>query len=378
MASSKKRARQVLDNAGVTRKNARLPLQDIESRFLRQIFNLARRRIVTAQERMEVVLELERRIARLEERVILQGERTKRRRNYGCAAFGVKNAKELAELCVKDFERMKIVPRTFRAFLQRARIEGYRSRVRGRLFHLFVRNFKPLQRDFLEYAAEQVKELNEPAVRGYYPPEIVPPAPKLINARGEELPRLVRFGQPRRAQEVRILKTNGRAVEFVDDMYVAYAQEADAKLWSFLSEIEVKTASAARGFGKQIGFSQIRLGADDVKDVEMIVEGFKKPVKVRPEHIIFSQRSIDRNAVTLLSKRSWARLANNVQFCLAKAMEKGDMIEIYRRSGFRFQVTTKGHGDVFRRVSLAIHNDYLNAFVQAILPAIHQSAGKRT
>src|SRR5205814_930663 len=118
------------------------------------------------------------------------------------------------------------------------------------------------------------------------------------------------------AEKIRMIKKNGKTVEFVDDVYVSYADGVLGRLWSFLTEAEVKTASASRGFAKQIGFAQLRLGADDLKKIEMTVEGFKKPVSVTPERIIFSQRSISRNAITLLSNRSWARLGSDIQAAL--------------------------------------------------------------
>ena len=52
-----------------------------------------------------------------------------------------------------------------------------------------------------------------------------------------------------------------------------------------------------------------------------------------------------------------------------KAMESGDVAEIYKRSDFRIQATTQQAEDsVFLRITLAVHADYLNGFVQAIWP----------
>ncbi len=285
--------------------------------------------------------------------------------------FGAKSAKELAELFVHEFDRMTIRSKTFSAFLSKPRMEGYRSRVRGKLFHLLVRNFEPLQADLRNYATEQVKELNEPLVRGSHYLEYVPVPSQLINAKGVHIPTLVKFGKPMKAASIRIVKQNGHAVEFVDDMYVSCAQGVNGKLWSFLSEIEVKTASAARGFGKQIGFAQLRMGAADVKEIQMIVEGIKDPVRVPPHRIIFSQRSIDRNAITLLSRKTWAGLTDEARLSLTNAIDDGNVAEIYRQSGFRFQTSARGsHHDVFRRITLAIHIDYLDDYVQAIWPKL--------
>jgi hypothetical protein len=234
---------------------------------------------------------------------------------------------------------------------------------------LFVRNFEPLQADFRRDALLQLEDLNK---RQSTPTtQLAGAIPHWINAEGMEVPRSQRFGRPRRAQNIRIVKKSGKTVEFVDDMYVAYSDGALGRLWTFLNEVEVKTSSAARGFAKQIGFAQLRLGAADLKGVAMLVEGFKKPVTVPPRRIIFSQGSISRNAITLFSNRSWSRLATNIQTGLMEAIETGDVAEIYKRSDFRIQSTTREAQDsVFLRITLAVHAKYLNDFVQAIWPSL--------
>jgi hypothetical protein len=168
-----------------------------------------------------------------------------------------------------------------------------------------------------------------------------------------------------------MLKANGQTVEFVDDMYVAYGDGPLGRLWTFLSEIEVKTAGAARGFAKQIGFAQIRLGAGELKAVQMRVEGFKRLIRVPPERIIFSQRSIGRNAISLMGAKAWMRLSDELKSGLTKAIDVGDVAEIYKRSDFRIQSTTQETIDsVFLRITLAIDSSFLNAVVQAIWPRL--------
>jgi hypothetical protein len=340
-------------------------LSKSERDLLRRIFSIAGKQAGGSQEHVELVQILENRIAKLRSPVAIL-EATKPS-NWACAAFGVKSPRELAEHFVSRFEQMKFRSKTLGEFLSAARIEGHRNRVRGELFHLFVRNFEPLQADFRRDALLQLEELNNPQLAPSVQSGGI--VPNWMNAKGMEIPRLQQFGRPRRAQNVRITKKNGKTVEFVDDMYVAYSDGALGRLWTFLNEVEVKTSSAARRFAKQIGFAQLRLGATELKRIEMSVEGFKKRVTVPPERIIFSQRSISRNAITLYSNRSWARLDSDIQAALMKAMETGDVAEIYKRSDFRIQDTTQQAEDsVFLRITLAVHADYLNAFVQAIWP----------
>lgn len=327
------------------------PVDDIG--FLRRIFKLARGSALIGQERVKLISELETKIAET-------GTNPK--------FFGVENPRQLAEMFINDIEEMGISVKTFRAFVSLKRIEGYRNRVKGKLWHLFVRNFEPLQKDFRDSASLQVQELNSPEVLGYHPPKILPTAPALINAKGKDFLRPVKFGEPLKAQGIRIIKKDGTVVEFVDDMYVSHSGQGDARVWSFLNEIEVKTASAAKGFGKQIGFAQLRVIADEVDHVEMVVEGSKGLQKINPENIIFSQRSIDRNAVTLLSRSKWARLTKDEQIEITDALRAGDESAIYKRSGFRFQKTSKGQGETFRRTTFAVSTDYFNALLLAVLP----------
>ena len=341
-------------------------LQETELGLLKRIFEIGRGTGVSPQQRTDLVQVIEGRIGHLAPAVDAT-IKDHGNPSWGWTAFGVKNPRELSEHFVSRFEQMKFRSKSLAEFLRAGRIEGYRNRVRGELFHLFVRNFEPLQADFRRDALLQLEELNNPGLAPSV--QSTGTVPDWMNAKGMEIPRLQQFGRPRRAQDVRIMKKNGQTVEFVDDMYVAYSDGVLGMLWTFLNEVEVKASSAARRFAKQIGFAQLRLGAAELKEVEMLVEGFKKPVRVPPERIIFSQRSISRNAITLYSNRSWARLATEIQAGLMKAIESGDMAEIYKRSDFRIQATTQQEEDsVFLRITLAVHADFLNGFVQAIWP----------
>jgi hypothetical protein len=334
---------------------------------LRRIFEIAGKPGTSSRQRGELVEILERRICQLSPPV---GDTSEHQAPaaWRCKAFGAKTPRELAAIAVAEFERMRVRAKSLTDFLSASRIEGYRNRLRGRLFHVLVRNFEPLQADFRRDAGLQLQELNDPQMAKAIAPGIIP---DWINAKGGTVPRLQKFGRPRRAQDIRMLKLSGQTVEFVDDMYVSYADGPLGRLWTFLNEVEVKTAGAARGFAKQIGFAQIRLGAAELKAVEMQVEGFKRTIRVPPESIIFSQRSIGRNAITLLSNRAWLRLSDELKAGLTKAIDVGDLAEIYKRSDFRIQSTTQESIDsVFLRITLAIDSGYLNALVQAIWPRL--------
>lgn len=100
----------------------------------------------------------------------------------------------------------------------------------------------------------------------------------------------------------------------------------------------------------------------------MVVAGFDEIVKIEPKRIVFSQRSIDRNAVTLLSTRTWLRMPDEDRVILERAWQVGNVDEIYRQSDFRIQATDIGHGDVFRKMTLAVHAEFLDKYVQAIWP----------
>jgi len=357
-------------------------VQETELRLLQRIFEFGRGIAATQQHRTELVQLIEDRIRHLAAPVDATSQ-SHGNAGWGLTAFGVKTPRELAEHFVSRFEQMKFRSKTLGQFLSAARIEGYRNRIRGELFHLFVRNFEPLQADFRRDALLQLEELNNPQLAPSHQSGAT--VPDWMNAKGMEIPRVQKFGRPRRAQDVRILKRDGKIVEFVDDMYVAYSDGPLGRLWTFLNEVEVKTSSAARGFAKQIGFAQLRLGAAELKRVEMWVEGFRKRVAVPPERIIFSQRSISRNAISLYSKRNWSRLAYEIQEGLRKAMESGDVVEIYKRSDFRVQATTQLAKDtqleedsVFLRITLAVHADYLNGFVEAIWPRFPSNLSRFT
>src|SRR5436309_6366428 len=160
---------------------------------LRRIFHLARGSGLAPAERTALLSDLEQRIRQCG---------TELPAKY----FGVKDARELAEVFLLELEAMNIRPKTFREFIAQMRIEGYQSRVRGKLFHLFVKNFEPLQRDFKRAAAAQAKELNNPELAGKVPVGAKPP--KLLNAKGVEIAQPVGFGTPRKATQIRILKTD--------------------------------------------------------------------------------------------------------------------------------------------------------------------------
>ncbi|MEQ1935525.1 MAG: hypothetical protein ABL962_16825 [Fimbriimonadaceae bacterium] len=336
-----------------------------DTRLLRMIYDLARRQQATKRQRAELVSAIEGRIHALEEQEpSLNGQASIA--VFGCAAFGVNSSRELTEIFVQQFEKMVVRLKSFREFRNAIKLEGYRSRVRGKLFHLFVRNFAPLHRDFYEHACRQVVELNATSFALSVRPETE--ILNILESQGETLPRSIIFGHPLKAQDVCIIKRNGQRVEFVDDIYVAYANAHGVTFWSFLCEMEVKTAGAANGFGRQIGYSHTRMGHDDVCVIELKVEGFKEPVKVQPSHILLSPRTIDRNAISFFGKRSWSFLDEETRLSLAKAIRDGDAEAIYTQSEFRFQTTKVGNGENFRRITLAINAEFFNGYVNAILP----------
>lgn len=329
-----------LGNGGNYVAAAKLELAATKSGLLRRIFKLARGTSFTAQERTTLVMDIAKRISDT---------------GVNPKIFNVNNAWELAELFVKDFEAMEISPRTFRSFAANARIKGYQSSVRGKLFHRFVRNFKPLQDDLKSMAKHQVIELNN--------------APLLVNARGTQISKFEKFGAPRKASKTRIRKKDGTVVEYIDELYTSSSGKDNSQRWSFLVEYEIKTAASAKDFGKQIGWSQLRAMMNDVEEIEMVVEGIGR-VKVKPENLVYSPRSINRIAITLLSSKRWARIKMKEQVELSKALATGDAKLIYSKSGFRFQSTAKGMGETFLRVTLAMGTDDLNKIVNAVLPIL--------
>lgn len=293
--------------------------------------------------------------------------------------LGFDHPAEMAALFADDIARMFVRAATYQDFTAAHRVSGYRSRIRGKLWHLFVRNFQPLQRDFLDHAIGQVEELNTPLLA----PSLLAlgdggVVPMLINGRGEPVTQRVNFGLPRKAHRLRIVKTDGRSVEFVDDMFVSFSRDRPHRLWSFLNEVEVKTPTAARAFGKQIGMSQFRVGMPDVQEIQMAVEGFRQVVRVRPEHLIFSSRSTVRNAVTLLGRSEWARVTPEQQVRITKLLKAGDQIELYKHSGFRYQHTARGYSESFCRVTLPIPIMYFDPLIDAIWPNSSAAAGTNT
>jgi hypothetical protein len=288
-------------------------------------------------------------------------------------ALGMESVTELAALFVRDIGAMRIRAQTFEDFTSRNCVRGYQSRIRGKLWHLFVRNFQPLDDDFRANALSQLEELNDPKVAASIlriNPATKPP--DLINGKEEVVKVARKFGRPRKAHTVRIIKSGGKAVEFIDELYVSYAGSGVDRFWALLNEVEIKTAGAARGFRKQIGFSQFRVGADGVREVEMTVEGFKRPVRVAPERLIFSTRATVRNAVTLLGNKQWALLPEEQQRRCTELLRTGDQVGLYVHSDFQYQSTSRGYGESFCVVTLPIPVSYFDALVAAIWPRLSE------
>ena len=284
-------------------------------------------------------------------------------------ALGAGSVTELAALFVGDIGAMRIRAQTFEDFTSRNCVRGYQSRIRGKLWHLFVRNFQPLDEDFRANALSQLEELNDPKVAASIL-RIDPAAkpPDLINGKEEVVKVARKFGRPRKAHTVRIIKSGGRAVEFVDELYVSYAGSGVNRFWALLNEVEIKTAGAARGFRKQIGLSQFRVGAEGVREVEMTVEGFKRSVRVVPERLVFSTRATVRNAVTLLSNNEWALLPGEQRRCCTELLSAGDQAGLYVYSGFQYQSTSRGYGESYCLVTLPVPVSYIDALVNALWP----------
>ena len=323
------------------------------------------------------VLQLIFRVARKETRVhgrttlanVLEDRITRCGSPINSSALGVGSVAELALLFVRDIEAMRISAATFENFISPDCIRGYQSRIRGKLWHLFVRNYQPLDDDFRANALSQLQELNDPTVA----PSLlrINPAakpPDLVDGKGEAVKVATKFGRPRKAHTIRIIKTDGRAVEFVDDVYVSYAGAGVERFWAFLNEVEIKSSGAARGFRKQIGFSQFRVGAEGVREVEMTVEGFKRPVRVAPGRLVFSTRATVRNAVTLLGNKQWALLPEDQQRCCTELLRAGNQVGLYVHSSFQYQSTSRGYGESFCLVTLPIPVSYFDALVVAIWP----------
>jgi hypothetical protein len=190
----------------------------------------------------------------------------------------------------------------------------------------------------------------------------------LVDGKGKPVKVAGKFGAPRKAHTVRIVKSDGRAVEFVDDFYVSYAGVRVERFWAVLNEVESKTSGAARHFRKQIGLSQFRIGAKEVREIEMRVEGFRRPVRVVPERLVFSTRSTVRNAVTLLSNNEWELLPEEHRRCCADLLRAGDQAGLYLHANFQYQSTSRGYGESFCLVTLPVPIRYINPLVAAIWP----------
>jgi hypothetical protein len=335
--------------------------------LLRQIFKLARGSGLTDQERIELVSNIEKQIVEAFKEIAQSG------RILGPKDFGAKSVRELAELFVKEIEAMDISPKTFRAFVSHMRIEGYQSRVRGKLFHLYVRNLGPLQADLLKWAMDQIEELNNPKVAGAFTkPNVKPPG--LVNALGEPITTAVKFDElPFKAEKIYIIKTDGKRVEFIDDSFLSFSGKGEERFMSFLTETEVKTAAAAKGLSEQIVSAQIRTGSADTRSIvvvgrravrengRIVFEETPTEIKVEPRRVVYSPRSINRSGVTLFRASRWARI-----------QEKGevDLAKVYESSEFSFRSTAKGGGETYLFVRLAINTDELNKIVHAILPRL--------
>lgn len=336
-----------------------------EKGLLRRMFRLARGPKLTVQERADLVSTIDKRLFGAFDEIARSGVA------LGPKDFGVKSTKELAETFVKEMEDMNISPKTFRAFISSARIEGYQSRIRGRLFHLYVRNLRPLQDDFLRWALDQIKELNGRKLAGTFDDPNAK-APALVNALGQQITKPLQFDtMPFKVEKVHIKKVNGQKVEFIDDAYVAFSGTGDERFMSFLTETEVKTVAAAKGLSAQIASAQIRGGSADTslivvsgrrgvkRDGRIVFEGKEELIEIKPERIVYSPRSINRSGVTLFSARRWARIK-----------EKGevDLAKVYEASDFSFRSTAKGMGETYLFIRLAINTEDLNRVVRAILP----------
>ncbi|MBI5885721.1 MAG: hypothetical protein HZB85_03970 [Deltaproteobacteria bacterium] len=319
---------------------------EVKTGLLRRIFMLARGSGLTAAEREDLISTFVERIS-------------ESKSSLRPSDFGLKGNRELAEFFVKTFEEMEIAPRTLRAFLAGKRIKGYQSRFSGALFHMYVKNFQPLWEDFRKVALGQVKELNE---LGANPRKNL----HLVNARDERVKGL-KFETLEKAEKIYIIKKDGTRVEFIDGAMVSSSGKGDSAYWSFLMELEVKTSSAAKEFREQIGSAQLRFIHDEVECIEMLVDGIKDPVKVSPKNIVFSPRSINRNAVSLLSESKWAKLEKIERIGLLEAAKEGKKEKIYEASNFRVQSTSKGMGESFIRVDLAVNSEEIWKIIRAVM-----------
>ncbi len=100
----------------------------------------------------------------------------------------------------------------------------------------------------------------------------------------------------------------------------------------------------------------------------MTVEGFKRPIRVAPERMVFSTRATVRNAVTLLGRQDWARLPEEQRCRLTDLLAAGDEAGLYVHSGFQYQNTSRGYGESFCLVTLPIPVTYFDVLVAAIWP----------
>lgn len=221
--------------------------------------------------------------------------------------LGARTMDELVEVFLRMVERTRYSGYTLRAL--RAKLHGLRGVFAGELFELLVHNMRELQGDLRRMAQLQLGELNGLARQG---------SKLLVDANGNKVTVAGQFTEIRRATEIYIWK-DGQKRKFLDLAYVSVLDRDGKRTVGMLVETEIKLPGAAKSFGEQIGQAQTRFAGAD--EIEMVVEGFGKPIRVTPDRVVFSRRSINRFAVTTTVKST-----DQLSFSFT---EKGGYLESY-------------------------------------------------
>lgn len=228
------------------------------------------------------------------------------------ADLGVKSVNELAGVLAKLVKNVRYDRYTVGQL--RSKAVGLRGVFNGELFELLVANQQQLQQDLKFMAADQLLDLNE---------LIEANSNLLADGRGAKIQVQGSFKAIKKAGSIFVLKP-GEKLKFIDSAYVSELippEGGSSGKFTFLVRTEIKLPAAAKGFGEQIGRSNIRFSEADL--IEFLVEGELEPRKIPPENLIFSNHAIPLVAITLTSKGQ-----NQYSF---NYTYKGEYLESYLR-----------------------------------------------
>src|SRR5450631_821526 len=228
------------------------------------------------------------------------------------ADLGVKSVNELAGVLVKLVKNVRYDRYTVAEL--RSKAVGLRGVFNGELFELLVANQQQLQQDLKLMAAGQRLDLNQ---------LIQASSNQVADGRGAKIQVQGIFRDIQKAGSIFVWK-DGKKLKFIDSAYVSELIRpggGSSGKFTFLVRTEIKLPAAAKGFGEQIGGSNIRFSEAD--RIEFLVEGESAPRVIDPEDLVFSNRAIPLAAITLTSKGQ-----NQYRFSFTN---KGGYTEAYLR-----------------------------------------------